>query len=346
MKKRKIFSALISAVMATSILFTVAIAIANEQGTDLLQIQTTVTATQDGAARFVSQDIIDGAVAASLVENFSLFAPHTLGIIINQEIIWIEGIPMLFVTYKDMGGGITDVGYFLQEDQGRFLIRESSSTESRSSEPLSESFLADMINISDERILRFGNSIHPDEIIFVEEETTDFGNINEVYDDFEITIFNAYRRHFGEAVATGSNSRGILQSWIYHNFDGHLVSIIGMHANLSTRNGAIRGISLFDNNTEHIALQEDITRFGTTFSFAFPWSVGATISGDTQTWSSGNVRNSAIVTRDRPAFSGSWVGTLLRRELLTIRSMADVAVRNGNSVSIHSASYTLTFASW
>ena len=288
----------------------------------------------DTSYEWVSARCVDIELAESpLIENFSEKETHTLGWVVNQEIIRIQDIPMLFVVYQDLEGVITEVVYMLRESHGRLFIEYSDSAKE-----LSSSFLNEMVNISDSRLHLFT----------INASTNDVGaKTSEDYlepDELLVMPFNNnYRRHFAERVAPGTNSNAILQSWIYHNFDVNLSFIGTMDARLSTRSGAIRGISLFG-NTEHIALQEEITRFGTTLSFSFPWSVGASVSSNTQTWSSGTVRNATMVTRYRPAFSGTWVGTALRRDLVTIRSTADIATRSGNFVNIHSASNTMIFS--
>ncbi|MCL1924440.1 MAG: hypothetical protein FWF50_02525 [Defluviitaleaceae bacterium] len=124
------------------------------------------------------------------------------------------------------------------------------------------------------------------------------------------------------------------------------LALLTYDARISVRNGFIRGISRFA-NTEHIALSENITRYGISLNFSFPWAVGATISGNTQTWQSGVVRNAVMVTRHRPAFSGSWIARpITARNLVSIVSSADIAARTGNTVNIHTANNSVILGAW
>jgi hypothetical protein len=283
--------------------------------------------------------ILKSDIVHSIV-NFEEHYIDTLGLIVNQDIIYIQGIPMLFVVYKDSSGHITEVVYTLESRQGRFVIDYNESREQ-----FDFSFVKEMINISDERMYNlFGIGEQKNEIL-----NNDYliNNHKEVIEDGEISIvpFNNYTRYFAERVAPNTNSNAILQTWFWHNFNTNLFGIAGVDSRLSIRDGSIRGISLFG-NTEHITLEERITRFGTTISFSFPWAINATISGNTQTWRSATVRNATMVTSPRPDFSGNWTSSILRRDLLSIVSTAEIASRNGNHVQIHTASNTATFGLW
>lgn len=282
----------------------------------------------------------------NLVHNFAENYINTLGRIVNYDIVYVQGIPLLYVVYKDSEGGITELTYILEERQGRLFIEETGRDEE-----LSDSFIEELVSVSDERMYNlFGiensrDSVGTPELLsqanntdmtYVQLDETENGEIS-------ITPFNnTYRRYFQQRSAQ-ANSNAILEVLLYHNFDVNLSFIGVVNANLSTRDSSIRGISRFG-NTEHIALHEQVTRHGTALSFSFPWSIGATTVGNTQTWSSGNIHGVTSAVRFRPAFSGSWLGTIFRRDLVTINSMADVATRNGTSVQIFSATNTLVFS--
>lgn len=294
-------------------------------------------------------DLTSKSDIVNLVSNFEEHYVDTLGLIVNHDIVYIQGIPILFVVYKDSFGTITEVTYILDENQNRFSIIEDNDRDE-----LEDSFIDEMINVSNERMYNlFGfESNNYSEFSEYSEELSqvDYITSNQVtefaYDEMSIDLFSTFRPYNAERFAIGSNNNASVQVWFHHNFDTNLFGLVGFNANLTIRNGAIRGVSRFG-NTDHIALKEEITRDPVALSFSFPWSIGATINGNTQTWSSGNITNTTMVTRHRPTFSGTWMGSLLRRDLLTIKSSADIARRNNNnSVDIFTAESTVVFSTW
>ena|GEM_PF-2651173 len=291
---------------------------------------------------YLYEPIFDSNIV-DLVPNFEENYVNTLGWIVNYDIIYVQGIPLLYVVYKDSKGVITELTYILDERQGIFFIGYV-----QGRQKLDDSFIQEMISISDERMY---NLFGIENFRSIPESLPQRGDadmitvqLNEIENSETLSDVNnnTYLRYFQERLAFGTDFIS-LEVWLYHNLDVNLSFIGLVNSDLSTKNGGIRATSQFG-NTEYIILHEQITRHGTTLNFSFPWSIGANTVDDIQIWSSGDLRNVTSVVRHRPAFSGSWLGTIFGRDLVTITSGAEVVTRVGSGVHIFSVFNRLVFS--
>lgn len=96
---------------------------------------------------------VDGSGVADLVIDFDEHKVYTLGRIFHKEILFIQEVPVLFVTYMDIQGVITEVVYILTETQDGFVIEHNNGR----NEELERSFMDAVIDASDRRMADFAD---------------------------------------------------------------------------------------------------------------------------------------------------------------------------------------------
>ncbi|MCL2616656.1 MAG: hypothetical protein FWD96_03300, partial [Defluviitaleaceae bacterium] len=297
-------------------------------------------------------------------EDVCLEVRQAWGELAGQDIVMVEGIPVLFTTFVNAYGAITETASILERTRAGYTIAEAYAVVETSEGARLDTaqFMYSLVSVSDQRLYEMtSGSANPLEIpqrspqqfnlISVDNSEARGGVLQEI----------AAQDSLG-ARSTGVNNSGFHSNWniapstgnviVEHWFNWHiqssLVTPVAFDSRVSISNGGLRAWSNFGvANTSHIILSETITQFGSAWSFSFPFGFTISPQRTSAHYSSGTVVNTTMVTHHRPNFNGQWVvRPIVSRDLFSIQTTADVGERRGTHTQMHRANVGVIINGW
>lgn len=255
--------------------------------------------------------------------------------LISQEIIEIEGIPVLFSVFN-VDGLILETTTILENTENNVITPLFDEIQ-----PLPDQFMYSLTDVLNQRLYEatgvrlpnYNTPNEPDSFLFDNydgyENFESFG-----YIELDPLLIGTQRGHHHRQTDGGIDNRLVrVEHWFDYNVFADLIN-----ATVSLTSGGIRASSP-SRNAESLSMWDTITRGGTALNFSFPWAVSFSGTSTQQIWRSPTVHNANTVTwRWDRNISGAWIFTAtIVRDLVSIETRADATFRVGNNVFGESA---------